>query len=144
MRIQGTSGATLVFSSDVGPCSGLIDAARDADLFMCESALLDPAQDEPDPARTRPHERGEAGAAARAAGARRLMLTHYRSCPEVGRAPSRRGRGHFRRPVTGPRGPPVRRGLNAHRDLVDDRLGHRLGALDQRPVAHAFEHHLLI
>ena len=79
MRIRGTSGATLVFSSDVGPCTGLIEAARDADLFMCESALTDPTQDEPDPARRGHMCAGEAGAAARAAGARRLMLTHYRS-----------------------------------------------------------------
>jgi len=79
MRIEGTSGATLVFSSDVGPCAALVAAARSADLFMCESALLDPSQDEPDPALRGHMSAGEAGAAAREAGARRLMLTHYRS-----------------------------------------------------------------
>jgi ribonuclease BN (tRNA processing enzyme) len=79
MRIRGDSGATLVFSSDVGPCAELVDAARSADLFMCESALIDPAQDEPDPTRRGHMSAGEAGAAARAAGVRRLMLTHYRS-----------------------------------------------------------------
>ena len=51
MRIRAASGRTLVFSSDVGPCDGLIEAARGADLLLCESALLDPAQDEADPAR---------------------------------------------------------------------------------------------
>jgi ribonuclease BN (tRNA processing enzyme) len=82
MRIQASSGATLVFSSDVGPCPALIDAARSADLFMCESALTNPAEDEPDPARRGHMSAAEAGAAARAAGARRLMLTHYRSSRE--------------------------------------------------------------
>lgn len=79
MRIRGSSGATLVFSSDVGPCPELIDAARSADLFMCESALIDPSQDEADPAKRGHMSAGEAGAAARSAGAQRLLLTHYRS-----------------------------------------------------------------
>jgi ribonuclease BN (tRNA processing enzyme) len=79
MRIHGSSGATLVFSSDVGPCPELVDAARSADLFMCESALVDPVQDERDPTRRGHMSAGEAGAAARKAGAKRLMLTHYRS-----------------------------------------------------------------
>jgi ribonuclease BN (tRNA processing enzyme) len=79
MRIRGSSGATLVFSSDVGPCRQLVDAARDADVFMCESALLDPADDESDPAKRGHMSAGEAGAAARQAGVKQLMLTHYRS-----------------------------------------------------------------
>ena len=79
MRIRSSSGATLVFSSDVGPCAALIEAARGADLFLCESALLDPSQDEPDPARRGHMSAAEAGDAARQAGAKRLLITHYRS-----------------------------------------------------------------
>jgi ribonuclease BN (tRNA processing enzyme) len=79
MRIRSASGATLVFSSDVGPCPELIVAARDADLFMCESALLDPSQDEADPLLRGHMSAAEAGDAARRAGAQRLLITHYRS-----------------------------------------------------------------
>lgn len=81
MRIRASDGRTLVFSSDVAPCPQLVEAARGADLFLCESALLDPAQDEPDPARRGHMSAGEAGAAAQVAGARRLLLTHFRSGP---------------------------------------------------------------
>jgi ribonuclease BN (tRNA processing enzyme) len=79
MRVRSPDGATLVFSSDVGPCPALIEAARDADLLLCESALLDPSQDETEPARRGHMTAYEAGQAARAAGARRLLLTHFRS-----------------------------------------------------------------
>jgi len=83
MRVRGGSGATLVFSSDVAPCQQLVEAARDADLFMCESALTDPAEDEKDPSKRGHMSAREAGAIARQAGARRLMLTHYRSTEEL-------------------------------------------------------------
>ncbi len=70
-------GRELVFSSDLGPCQALVDAARDADVLMCESTILSPKEDDPDPAR-RGHTMGaEAGAMARQAGVRRLLLTHY-------------------------------------------------------------------
>ena len=76
MRVGGGS---LVFSSDVAPCTALPKAALDADLFLCESALLDASQDE-----RKPEDRGhltaaEAGAAAQAAHVKRLLITHYRS-----------------------------------------------------------------
>ncbi len=81
MRVCGQreGSGVLVFSSDVAPCAALPEAARDADLFLCESALLDASQDE-----RKPEDRGhmtaaEAGAAAAAAHARRLLITHYRS-----------------------------------------------------------------
>jgi ribonuclease BN (tRNA processing enzyme) len=82
MRVRGANGAVLTFSGDAAPCEQLPRAAKDADLFLCESALLHTSQDTPDP-----HQRGhltaaEAGAAAAAAGARRLLITHYRSSPE--------------------------------------------------------------
>ncbi len=79
VRVRSASGAVLTFSSDVAPCPQLIDAARDADLFMCESALLEAAQDEREPARRGHMSALEAGAAAQQSGARRLLLTHYRS-----------------------------------------------------------------
>jgi ribonuclease BN (tRNA processing enzyme) len=82
MRVRGDNGGVLVFSSDVAPCAALPRAAEGADLFLCESALLDPSQDE-----RKPEDRGhmtaaEAGAAAQAAGVKRLLITHYRSGTE--------------------------------------------------------------
>jgi ribonuclease BN (tRNA processing enzyme) len=59
----------------------LIEAAQAADLLLCESALVD-AQDDPQPERRGHLTAAEAGVAAREAGARRLVLTHYRSGPE--------------------------------------------------------------
>jgi ribonuclease BN (tRNA processing enzyme) len=79
MRVTTADGLTLVFSSDVAPCRELVDAARGADLFLCESALLDVAQDEADPALRGHLTAAEAGQIAREAGARRLVITHYRS-----------------------------------------------------------------
>jgi ribonuclease BN (tRNA processing enzyme) len=82
MRVRSSSGAVLTFSSDVAPCPQLIEAARDADLLMCESAMLEASHDERDPARRGHMSAAEAGAAARQAGAKRLLITHYRSSPE--------------------------------------------------------------
>lgn len=82
MRVRSSSGALLTFSSDVAPCPQLVEAARDADLFMCESALLAASQDEADPGRRGHMSAAEAGAAARQAGAKRLLITHFRSSPE--------------------------------------------------------------
>ncbi len=79
MRVRAASGAVLTFSSDVAPCPPLIEAARNADLFMCESAMLEAAQDEANPALRGHMSAAEAGAAAKQAGAKRLLITHYRS-----------------------------------------------------------------
>jgi ribonuclease BN (tRNA processing enzyme) len=81
MRIRGNNGKVLTFSSDVAPCPPLVEAARAADLFMCESAIFDASQDREDPAQRGHMMAGEAGHIAREAGARRLLLTHYRSGP---------------------------------------------------------------
>jgi ribonuclease BN (tRNA processing enzyme) len=81
MRIRGSDSRLLVFSSDVAPGPQLVQAARDADLFMCESAILEASQDRSDPAQRGHMLAGEAGRIAREAGARRLLLTHYRSGP---------------------------------------------------------------
>lgn len=83
MRVQGTSGAILTFSGDVAPCDALPRAAKNADLFLCESSLLDVSQDETDPSRRGHMTAAEAGAAAAAANARRLLITHYRSSLEA-------------------------------------------------------------
>src|SRR6266851_4802241 len=82
MRVRSSSGAVLTFSSDVAPCRQLIEAARDADLFLCESAMLEAANDERDPAQRGHMSAAEAGAAAQQAGAKRLLITHYRSSPK--------------------------------------------------------------
>ncbi len=79
MRIRAEHGRLLVFSSDVGPCAELVEAARGADLFLCESTLVDRSQDHADPRRRGHLLASEAGAAARDAGARRLLITHYRA-----------------------------------------------------------------
>jgi ribonuclease BN (tRNA processing enzyme) len=83
MRISQDHGPLLVFSSDVAPCPQLVEAARDADLFMCESALLEKTQDDPNPAKRGHMTAAEAGATARAACARRLLITHYRSSEQA-------------------------------------------------------------
>jgi ribonuclease BN (tRNA processing enzyme) len=77
MRIRVDGGPLLVFSSDVGPCEELVAAARGADLFLCEAALVSPS-DDPRPERRGHLSAAEAGEAARAAAARRLLITHCR------------------------------------------------------------------
>jgi ribonuclease BN (tRNA processing enzyme) len=100
MRVKSSSGAVLTFSSDVAPCPQLIEAARDADLFMCESAILDPSsQDERDPAHRGHTSAAEAGAAAKQASARRLLITHYRSGPKYDARHLEAARSTFSGPV---------------------------------------------
>jgi ribonuclease BN (tRNA processing enzyme) len=64
--------ATLVYSGDTDACDGLVDAARGADLFLCEAAFQE-GRDLLDGIHLTGY---RAGLAARAAGARRLVLTH--------------------------------------------------------------------
>jgi len=73
MRVSAASGASagvLAYSADSGPCQGLLDVARDADLFLCENAN---SEDSAYPLHLTPR---QAAAHARDAGARRLLLTH--------------------------------------------------------------------
>ncbi len=71
MRIDDVSGgALLAYSADTGPCPTLLDLARDADLFLCENANT---EESVYPLHLAP---SQAGAHARDAGARRLVLTH--------------------------------------------------------------------
>ncbi len=83
MRVRDASGAVLTFSGDVAPCDALPIAALDADLVLCESSLLDASHDEPAPKQRGHMTAPEAGPAAAAAHARRLLITHYRSNPEA-------------------------------------------------------------
>lgn len=69
MRVSA-GGRVLAYSSDTGPFPGLVEVARDADLFLCENANPD-ASDFPLHLKSR-----EAAAYARQAAARRLVLTH--------------------------------------------------------------------
>jgi ribonuclease BN (tRNA processing enzyme) len=62
---------TLAYSADSAPCDGLVELAREADLFLCEATL---AQPEPG---IRGHlTAGEAIDAYKSAGARRLVVIH--------------------------------------------------------------------
>lgn len=68
------AGRTLAYSGDTGPCAGLVEIARDADLALFESSFEQGRDDAapPDLHLTG----GEAGEHAARAGVRRLVLTH--------------------------------------------------------------------
>jgi ribonuclease BN (tRNA processing enzyme) len=67
------NGCAFAYSGDTGPTDSLVTLARDVDLFLCEATLRDGADD----GAPRGHlSVDEALAAARAAGARELVLTH--------------------------------------------------------------------
>jgi len=67
-------GRRIVYSGDTQPCLGLLEAARDADLFVCEATFT---KDLVERAREVRHMCAEEAAAiALKAGARRLALTH--------------------------------------------------------------------
>ncbi len=69
VRVQGRQ-ATLAYSADTGPCAAIYDAARGADLFLCECA--NPASSDYAYHLTA----AQAGEIAATALARRLVLTH--------------------------------------------------------------------
>ena len=71
-RIEA-DGRTLAYSADTAPCDGVIAAARDADLFLCEATWRE--ADGPHPEGVHCSGR-EAGELAERAGADRLLLTH--------------------------------------------------------------------
>ncbi len=67
-------GYSLTYSADTAPDAGVVELARGSDLFICESTLLAADVERG----MRGHSSGvEAGEMARAAGVRRLILTHY-------------------------------------------------------------------
>ncbi len=70
-RFQDRGGAIAAVSGDADACPGLVDVARGADLFVCESAF-------PGAHSTAGHlTPALAGVAARDAGVRTLCLTHF-------------------------------------------------------------------
>lgn len=70
--VRATAGGrTLTYSGDTAPCDDLVEAAEGADVFLCESSWLTPQGG------GAIHSTAEqAGAAASAARAKRLILTH--------------------------------------------------------------------
>jgi ribonuclease BN (tRNA processing enzyme) len=77
-RIEDQAGPVVVYSGDTEPCPGLVAAAHQADLFICESAMPDGRKV---PGHLTPSLAGQAATQARA---RRLVLTHlYPPCDEV-------------------------------------------------------------
>jgi len=71
MRV-GADGATLGYSGDTGPCEGLDQVARDADLLLAEASFRTGDDNPPDL-----HLTGrDGGEAAARGGSRRLLLTH--------------------------------------------------------------------
>ncbi len=63
----------LAYSGDTGPCAGVTEAARGADLFLCEASSR-VGQDMSAYGHLSPRQAGEVACQA---GARRLVLTHY-------------------------------------------------------------------
>jgi ribonuclease Z len=70
-------GRRLVISGDTRPCEAVVEAARDADVLIHESTFSDDEQQRA--LETRHSTAREAGRVAKAAGARRLILTHLSS-----------------------------------------------------------------
>jgi ribonuclease BN (tRNA processing enzyme) len=66
-------GAVATYSADSAGGAWLVEAARDADLFICEATWTGDADDYPEGVHLTA---GGAGAVAREAGAERLVLTH--------------------------------------------------------------------
>ena len=84
LRERGTS-RRLVFSADCGPNDALAGFARGAELLLIESTLLDGDGVEPAGHLTA----AQAGAIGRAAGATRLVLTHFSDQLDAGLLASR-------------------------------------------------------
>jgi ribonuclease BN (tRNA processing enzyme) len=74
-RIRDQAGHTIVISGDTGPNEPLVVAARDADLFIVEATLLDPADDDPVRGHLTVGEAIEMGSRALVG---RTVLVHYR------------------------------------------------------------------
>lgn len=71
LRVEA-EGRVLAYTGDTGPCDALTELARDADVLLSEASWLHFEDAPPDV-----HLSGrQAGEAAKAAGARRLLLTH--------------------------------------------------------------------
>jgi len=66
----------IAYTADTGPCDALLDLATDADVLVSEATLRSVDEDAPSPQPRGHLLPAEAGDAARAGGARRLLLTH--------------------------------------------------------------------
>lgn len=87
--------SVVTYSADSAGGSSLVDAARDADLFICEATWPDEADDYPPDVHLSPQGAAEVAAEA---GARRLVLTHL--WPSTDRAEARgRAQSAFDGPV---------------------------------------------
>ena len=77
-RIISSGGKSVVYSGDTDVCENLVQIAKDADLFICESAL-------PDDLKVQGHlTPSRAGEIAARANVRKLVLTHfYPECETV-------------------------------------------------------------
>ena len=73
LAVAVTSGARFVYSADSAPCPSLMELARDADLFLCETTFLG---DEPNLVPGVHFTAEEVGAFARDANVRQLSVTH--------------------------------------------------------------------
>lgn len=67
-------GASVTYSADTAPDERVVALARESDVFLCEATLR---HGEVEPGVRGHSSAAEAAAMARAAGARRLVLTHY-------------------------------------------------------------------
>lgn len=72
-RVEAPDGA-MAYSGDTGPNSDLEAVAADADLLLCEASIAGKRDGQSYPYHLTA---GEAGAIAEAAGARRLVVTHF-------------------------------------------------------------------
>ena len=74
LTLRATAGPSVFcYSGDTGPTEHLAKAASGADLFLCEASWQRDTEVDIDPIHLRSH---EAGAAAREAGAGRMIITH--------------------------------------------------------------------
>ncbi len=72
IRIQTPSGI-IAYSGDTCPCEGLIEAAKGADIFICEASAT---EEDREFAAQRHLTARQAGEVAKEAGVKRLLLTH--------------------------------------------------------------------
>ena len=66
-------GRRFAYSGDSGPCDALLEAAREADLFLCEASISESETGFPVAGHLTAR---QAGGVARMAGAKRLVITH--------------------------------------------------------------------
>ncbi len=73
VRFEDSKGVVVAYSGDTTPCEGLLSAAKNADLFLCEASAL---EEDAEFASSGHLTAVQAGEIARQAGVKRLLLTH--------------------------------------------------------------------